>query len=212
MPIELSRGVDLTGQGVPTVTWVYDRSTDSIIWSSPIEEFFGFEEGVRDSPFGLCIPSRLAPNQSPAGVQDIRTPGGARFRRSDRHRRGTAGPDPGPIRLGSPPPISTSARESPARTASPQRGGPGSPSSSTAARAIRCLELPRSATSTPASWSTSPPSSGSSGSSASWSIATGCSPRSPPTVVVHQNGGWSTATGPRARDGRRRGRVRLTEY
>lgn len=44
---ELSPEVDLTNEGLQTVTWVYDRAADSVIWSCPIEEFFGFEPGVR---------------------------------------------------------------------------------------------------------------------------------------------------------------------
>jgi diguanylate cyclase (GGDEF)-like protein/PAS domain S-box-containing protein len=43
---ELSEGVDLVDQELQSVTWVYDATDDSVVWSSPIEEFFGFEEGV----------------------------------------------------------------------------------------------------------------------------------------------------------------------
>ncbi len=44
---ELSQEVDLTTEGLQTVTWVYDRNNDSVHWSAPIEEFFGFAAGVR---------------------------------------------------------------------------------------------------------------------------------------------------------------------
>jgi diguanylate cyclase (GGDEF)-like protein/PAS domain S-box-containing protein len=43
---ELSEGVDLAGTEFQSVTWVFDVTNDSIAWSSPIEELFGFEEGV----------------------------------------------------------------------------------------------------------------------------------------------------------------------
>jgi diguanylate cyclase (GGDEF)-like protein/PAS domain S-box-containing protein len=46
-PFELSHDVDLSSDGVRTVTWVYDCTTDSVIWSRPVEEFFGFAPGVR---------------------------------------------------------------------------------------------------------------------------------------------------------------------
>ncbi len=46
-PFELSQPIDLTGDGLPTVTWVYDPDTDTVTWSSPIEELFGFPVGIR---------------------------------------------------------------------------------------------------------------------------------------------------------------------
>jgi diguanylate cyclase (GGDEF)-like protein/PAS domain S-box-containing protein len=42
----LSQGVDLDAKDLQSVTWVYDLARDSVIWSTPIEEFFGFEVGV----------------------------------------------------------------------------------------------------------------------------------------------------------------------
>ena len=44
---ELSNGVELVGEEVKSVTWIYDIVKDHVTWSSPIEEFFGFEVGVR---------------------------------------------------------------------------------------------------------------------------------------------------------------------
>src|ERR1700730_17506117 len=44
---ELSQGVDLEGNEFQSVTWVYDSVKDTVVWSTPIEEFFGFEVGVR---------------------------------------------------------------------------------------------------------------------------------------------------------------------
>jgi len=46
-PVELSRDIDLEADQLATVTWVYDRSDDSVRWSSAIEKFFGFAKGVR---------------------------------------------------------------------------------------------------------------------------------------------------------------------
>ena len=46
-PFELSQPIDLTGDGLPTVTWVYDSAKDVVTWSSPIEELFGFPMGIR---------------------------------------------------------------------------------------------------------------------------------------------------------------------
>ncbi len=43
---ELSRGVDLSEKELRSVTWVYDTVRDVVIWSTPVEEFFGFEDGV----------------------------------------------------------------------------------------------------------------------------------------------------------------------
>jgi diguanylate cyclase (GGDEF)-like protein/PAS domain S-box-containing protein len=59
-PFELSQDIDLTGDSLPTVTWAYDRSADSVIWSSPIEEFFGFERGVRGFAVRSAGPVALA--------------------------------------------------------------------------------------------------------------------------------------------------------
>ena len=44
---ELSEAIELGGKELPSVTWVYDPARDSVVWSSPIERLFGFEEGIR---------------------------------------------------------------------------------------------------------------------------------------------------------------------
>jgi diguanylate cyclase (GGDEF)-like protein/PAS domain S-box-containing protein len=44
---ELSEAVEFGGKELQSVTWVYDLAKDTVIWSSPIERVFGFEEGVR---------------------------------------------------------------------------------------------------------------------------------------------------------------------
>ena len=41
-PFELSRKIDLEGAGVSTLTWVYDRIEDAVLWSAPVETLFGF--------------------------------------------------------------------------------------------------------------------------------------------------------------------------
>jgi diguanylate cyclase (GGDEF)-like protein/PAS domain S-box-containing protein len=46
-PFELSQQIDLTGDGLPTVTWIFDLGLDTVTWSSPIEELFGFPAGIR---------------------------------------------------------------------------------------------------------------------------------------------------------------------
>ena len=46
-PFELSQSIDLTGDGLPTVTWIYDSVADVVTWSSPLEELFGFPVGIR---------------------------------------------------------------------------------------------------------------------------------------------------------------------
>jgi len=46
-PFELSQEIDLTGNGLSTITWIYDRVQDTVTWSSPIEELFGFPAGIR---------------------------------------------------------------------------------------------------------------------------------------------------------------------
>jgi hypothetical protein len=38
----LSSGFDSAADEFQSVTWVYDLKSDVVIWSSPIEELFGF--------------------------------------------------------------------------------------------------------------------------------------------------------------------------
>jgi len=45
--LELSEDIDLTIDGLRTVTWVYDSATDEVSWSYPFEELFGFAAGER---------------------------------------------------------------------------------------------------------------------------------------------------------------------
>jgi len=44
---ELEREADLSGTGLPSVSWVYDASSGNIWWSTSLEVFFGFVPGVR---------------------------------------------------------------------------------------------------------------------------------------------------------------------
>jgi diguanylate cyclase (GGDEF)-like protein/PAS domain S-box-containing protein len=67
-PFELSRDIDLSSDGIETITWVYDRSEDHIIWSSPIEQFFGFQPGVRGFAVRLNSPEQPALETVAAGV------------------------------------------------------------------------------------------------------------------------------------------------
>ena len=47
-PSSCPQAIDLTSDGLPTVTWVYDqRRRTSSTWSAPIEELFGFPAGIR---------------------------------------------------------------------------------------------------------------------------------------------------------------------
>ena len=41
---ELSEGVELGDKDLQSVTWIYDTVRDSVIWSSPVEELFGFQK------------------------------------------------------------------------------------------------------------------------------------------------------------------------
>jgi len=43
--LELSEDVDLTIDGLRTVSWVYDRADDQVFWSYPFEELFGYSVG-----------------------------------------------------------------------------------------------------------------------------------------------------------------------
>jgi len=38
--------VDLADKELRSVTWVYDPTTDTVVWSDSLEEFFGFENGT----------------------------------------------------------------------------------------------------------------------------------------------------------------------
>ena len=54
--LEIPAEIDLAAKGFQSVTWVYDTVNDTVIWSMPLEEFFGFPEGasgftvLRDRP------------------------------------------------------------------------------------------------------------------------------------------------------------------
>lgn len=62
-PFELSRKIDLEGQNLSTLTWVYDRVENAVLWSAPIETLFGFAPGVR----GFSILGVPDPDQDEAG-------------------------------------------------------------------------------------------------------------------------------------------------
>ena len=103
---ELSQGVELVGTELQSVTWVYDIDRDSVIWSSPIERFFGFEEGVRG--FSV-VPDPAAALNGAGGPgrrrSDHRDPSGPSSRFAGGAESGDAllAPILTPIRRGSPP-------------------------------------------------------------------------------------------------------------
>ena len=85
---ELSEGVEFVGEEVKSVTWIYDIANDRVIWTSPIEEFFGFEEGV----LGFSVVPDDSVDQ-PVGSAD--QPGGLRASRGAlRTSRGARRPWP----------------------------------------------------------------------------------------------------------------------
>ncbi len=45
--VEIAPDVDFGTEGLRTVTWIYDQAADTVLWSHPLEEFFGFEPGIR---------------------------------------------------------------------------------------------------------------------------------------------------------------------
>ncbi len=74
--LELSQDIDLTAEGLPTVTWVYDASTDEINWSYPFEELLGF--GPLDEGFSVCGTAVVGahgtgpgPGSEPVAVTDV---------------------------------------------------------------------------------------------------------------------------------------------
>ncbi len=98
---ELSRGVDISDKQLRSVTWVYDIVKDSVIWSTSIEEFFGFEDGV----LGFSVVDEAAP---PAGTTESAAgsgPAGAGVRFADGEDAGNAllAPILAPLRMGHPP-------------------------------------------------------------------------------------------------------------
>ncbi len=90
------------------MTWVYDIAKDTVIWSSPIEEFFGFEEGVR----GFSVLQDEAARLRPAGAARGRRLGP----RSPRHHRFANGAEAGDALLAPYWPRSGSAHLRPSST------------------------------------------------------------------------------------------------
>jgi diguanylate cyclase (GGDEF)-like protein/PAS domain S-box-containing protein len=82
---ELSEAIELGGKELPSVTWVYDPARDSVVWSSPIERLFGFEEGIR----GFAV---LADDAAPA---DDAVPAGSSVAADREHQDGAPDEDPG---------------------------------------------------------------------------------------------------------------------
>jgi diguanylate cyclase (GGDEF)-like protein/PAS domain S-box-containing protein len=99
---ELSREVELTEKELRSVTWVYDIARDVVIWSTSIEEFFGFEEGV----LGFSVADDEAEVVGgPADACSDRHPPSAPLRYADGKDAGEAllAPILTPLRMGHPP-------------------------------------------------------------------------------------------------------------
>ncbi|MGO8872194.1 MAG: EAL domain-containing protein [Acidimicrobiales bacterium] len=103
--LALSQGVDLVADDLHSVTWVYDVDKDSVIWSSPVETFFGFEEGVRG--FSVLREGSEALDTGDAELtcdEDADRGGGAqRFASGTEAGEALLAPILAPIRHGAPP-------------------------------------------------------------------------------------------------------------
>jgi diguanylate cyclase (GGDEF)-like protein/PAS domain S-box-containing protein len=112
---ELSEGVEFVGEEVKSVTWIYDIANDRVIWTSPIEEFFGFEEGVLgfsivpddsvDQPVGsaaLAVPNSDDPSGS-GDHSESAAPVEPRYSDGTETGEKLLAPILAPIRQGSPP-------------------------------------------------------------------------------------------------------------
>jgi diguanylate cyclase (GGDEF)-like protein/PAS domain S-box-containing protein len=102
---ELSQAVEFGGKELQSVTWVYDLAKDTVIWSSPIERLFGFEEGVRGFSV-LRNDTMVLADGRPAGAGDDDSDGScAETRFADGADTGDAllAPILAPIRHGVPP-------------------------------------------------------------------------------------------------------------
>ena len=101
---ELSQGVDLADNEFHAVTWVFDIVKNSVVWSSPIEEFFGFEQGVRGFTVLPDHEAALAAGGNPPADQGD-SPSGTVPRFADGADAGGAllAPILAPVRAGAPP-------------------------------------------------------------------------------------------------------------
>ena len=97
---ELSRGVDLSEKELRSVTWVYDTAQDAVIWSTPVEEFFGFEDGVLG--FSVADGTETAAGQTEGDT--IADPGRpSRYASGNDAGEALLAPILAPLRLGHPP-------------------------------------------------------------------------------------------------------------
>ena len=201
---ELSEAIEIVGKELSSVTWVYDPTKDVVVWSSPIERLFEFEEGIRG--FSVLADDPTVAGSSVAADED----------------RQDGSPDDDPDQSCAPPRFADGADFGDSLLApilAPIRHGV-PPSEFDLHREVHCPDgvihhvvvraspMPapgvrpsspgtRSRPSTSAWLSTSPPNSDSSASSARWSTAIGCSPRSPPMwCSCIRTGASSTGTGP----------------
>jgi diguanylate cyclase (GGDEF)-like protein/PAS domain S-box-containing protein len=92
--LEVPEEVGLAGGDLRTVTWIYDRSSDSVVWSAPVEELFGFAPGVRG--FTVRTAAHLEPDAG--GCETA----GGRFGDGKALQEALLAPVLAPIRAGGP--------------------------------------------------------------------------------------------------------------
>ena len=123
---ELSEGVELAENEFQSVTWVYDRRRDVVIWSSPSSSCSGSRRVSAASPCSETVDGPVGDQPGPRRRRGPIRHADLRHRR--RHRRTAAGPDTGPH-----PPRRSPGRVRPPpgrplpRRRRPQRGDPGLP-------------------------------------------------------------------------------------
>ena len=101
MAFELARGMDLAEKELRSVSWVYDPSSDSLVWSESLEAFFGFEEGTQ----GFSIRQQLAPGaaDTDTGAEGDTYGPVIEYPSTDMAEAALLAPILGPLRLGHPP-------------------------------------------------------------------------------------------------------------
>ena len=57
--LELALGTEAVDTGIRSASWIYDQVDDSVVWTSPVETFFGFPAGAA----GFLVPDGEAPDR-----------------------------------------------------------------------------------------------------------------------------------------------------
>ena len=102
--LEIPAEIDLAAKEFRSVTWVYDTVNDTVIWSRPLEELFGFPAGVpgftllHEQPQFVDTPVRL---HTSAGTSAWSTDP-IQFATSDDLATSLLAPVLAPIRAGAP--------------------------------------------------------------------------------------------------------------